>query len=89
MEAGVGNEVIHLLFKKIPDIIFMDLDMPNLNGIETTQQIRRNKKYNKIKIIGNTASLSTLSDEEITGLGFNAFILKPYNPDKLVRLFLD
>lgn len=89
MEAGDGNEVIHLLFKKIPDIIFMDLDMPNLNGIETTQQIRRNKKYSKIKIIGNTASLSTLSDEEIATLGFDAFILKPYNPDKLVRLFLD
>ncbi|MFN8268116.1 MAG: ATP-binding protein [Chitinophagales bacterium] len=88
MEAGDGLEVIHLLFKKIPDIIFMDLDMPNLNGIETTQQIRRNKKYDKIKIIGNTASLSTLSNEEIEALGFDAFILKPYQPDALIRLFI-
>jgi CheY-like chemotaxis protein len=29
MEASDGNEVIKLLFKKIPDILFIDLDMPN------------------------------------------------------------
>ena len=51
IEAIDGNEVIALLFKKIPDIIFMDLDMPNLNGIDTTMQIRKNKKYNKLVLI--------------------------------------
>lgn len=78
MEASDGNEVISLLFKKIPDILFMDLDMPNLNGIETTQKIRKNKKYDKVKIIGNTASLSTFTNEELSELGFDEFIYKPY-----------
>ena len=43
IEASDGNEVVSLLFKKIPDILFIDLDMPNLNGIETTQHIRKIK----------------------------------------------
>lgn len=84
IEANDGNEVINILFKKIPDIIFMDLDMPNLNGIETTQQIRKNKKYNKIKIIGNTASLSAFTDEEIKEIGFDEFIYKPYIAERLI-----
>jgi signal transduction histidine kinase/ActR/RegA family two-component response regulator len=84
MEASDGNEVIKLLFKKIPDILFIDLDMPNLNGIETTQQIRKNKKYDRIKIIGNTASLSTFTYEEFTVLGFDDFIYKPYKAENLI-----
>ena len=59
--------------------------MPNLNGIETTQHIRKNKKYNKIKIIGNTASLNTFSLEEIKEFGFDDFILKPYKPMHLIK----
>lgn len=85
MEACDGNEVISLLFKKIPDILFIDLDMPNLNGLETTEQIRKNKKYNRIKIIGNTASLSTLSKEELESLGFDDFIYKPYKAEELIQ----
>lgn len=84
IEAIDGNEVIALLFKKIPDIIFMDLDMPNLNGIDTTMQIRKNKKYNKVKIVGNTASLMTLSKDEIDEIGFDEFIQKPFEPEKLL-----
>ena len=84
IEAIDGNEVIALLFKKIPDIIFMDLDMPNLNGIDTTMQIRKNKKYNKVKIVGNTASLMTLSKDEINEIGFDEFIQKPFEPEKLL-----
>ncbi len=85
MEANDGNEVISLLFKNIPDILFIDLDMPNLNGIETTQQIRKNKKYDFIKIIGNTASLSTFTNEELKEIGFDAFLRKPYKVEDFIN----
>ncbi len=84
LEASDGNDVNSILLDRIPDIIFMDLDMPNLNGIEVTQQIRKFRKYDSIKIIGNTASLSTFSSEEIIKLGFNGFFQKPYNVNKLM-----
>ena len=63
--------------------------MPNLNGIETTQQIRKNRKYYKIKIIGNTASLSTFTDEEIKEIGFDGFLQKPYNTYNLLKAIID
>lgn len=89
MEASDGNQVINLLFKNIPHILFIDLDMPNMNGIETTQLIRKNNKYNKIKIIGNTASLSTFSEEEFIELGFDGFIFKPYKPNELLNILVN
>lgn len=85
MEAEDGTEIIHLMFKKIPDIIFTDLDMPNMNGIEATQKIRQNKNYQHVKIIGNTASLSTFTDEDLQTIGFDDFIYKPFKADELLR----
>ena len=59
--------------------------MPNLNGIEATQLIRKNKKYDKIKIIGNTASLSTFTKEELKEIGFDAFLTKPYKVTEFIK----
>ena len=40
--------------------------------------------YQTIKIIGNTASLSTFSNEELIEIGFNDFIYKPYKPEEFI-----
>lgn len=77
-EAKNGQQVLDILSKKQVDILFIDMDMPILNGIETVQKIRSDKKFNQLKIIGNTASLSTFSDEDLVSLGFDDFIYKPY-----------
>lgn len=85
IEALNGIEVIEILSKQNVDFLFIDLDMPKLNGIETVQKIRKNKKHIHLPIIGNTASLMSLTIEEIKDLGFNDFIYKPYKPEELIR----
>ncbi len=88
-EAANGQEVLDLIEKNSVDILFMDLDMPVMNGIEATQEIRNKTEFNNIKIVGNTASLSTLSNEEFKTLGFNAFILKPYKVNLLLQIIVE
>jgi signal transduction histidine kinase/CheY-like chemotaxis protein len=83
-EVCDGLETLNFIKKKKPDIILLDLDMPKFNGIEVVSYIRKNKKYNSIKIIGNTASLVTFSKEEFLELGFNDFIQKPYKVNDLL-----
>jgi signal transduction histidine kinase len=83
-ETDNGKDVLDILSKQKIDIIFLDLDMPILNGFETLHKIRKNKKYNALKIIGNTASLSTMSKEDFLELGFNDFIYKPYKPEEFI-----
>jgi signal transduction histidine kinase/CheY-like chemotaxis protein len=89
LEAENGKVVLDILKKQKADIIFIDLDMPIINGIDATQQIRKNKKYDTIKIIGNTASLSTFTDEELRELGFNDFLFKPYKPNELLKVLVN
>jgi DNA-binding NarL/FixJ family response regulator len=73
-EAANGEEFLSLLKAKKPDIVFMDLDMPKLNGIEAT---RRAIKYDSDL---NVIALSMYSDEEyytkMIDAGAKGFILK-------------
>lgn len=85
MEAENGQEVLQMINANTVNIIFMDFDMPIMNGIEAAQAIRANVSNHSIKIIGNTASLITLSIEEIKSLGFDDFIPKPFKPEELIK----
>lgn len=82
--AENGQEVLDILKSQPVDILFIDLDMPVLNGIETVQEIKQSNNFNSLKIIGNTASLTSMSKEELLQFGFDEFIFKPYKPIQLL-----
>jgi len=64
--------------KSIPDLVFLDLNMPILSGIETLQQIRSIEQFKKIPIIAIYSTSSSPSDKERSLLsGANAYITKP------------
>ncbi|MDX6183644.1 response regulator [Flavobacterium sp. Fl-77] len=71
----------------IPDIIFLDLNMPLLSGLETLQQIREDTKFKHIPVI---AIYSTSSTEEgikdTYSLGANAYIVKPIEFNDLKKI---
>jgi DNA-binding NarL/FixJ family response regulator len=81
-EADNGRETVDLAKKLLPDVIIMDIGMPELNGIEATKQIIRIS--NKIKII----ALSMHSDRMfITGMfkaGASGYLLKDCAFDELI-----
>ncbi len=87
-EAANGQEVLDILEKNAVDVIFIDLDMPVLNGIETIFEIRKQSAYKNIPVIGNTASLSTLSREEMLAYGFDDFLSKPYKATDLIQIII-
>ena len=65
--------------------------MPVKNGFETIFEIRKNKKYDNLKVIANTASILTMTKEEIIAVGFDDIILKPFKAQDLLsklQLFL-
>lgn len=84
-EASNGKEFLELLKTKQPEIVFMDIEMPVMNGIETTDYIRKEMEYplNIIPIIALTAHNPDIFFEDFADVGFDELITKPYSIDKI------
>lgn len=76
--AGNGKIVLEKLRKNKYDIILMDLQMPEMNGFETTYHIRKSKSP-AIPIIALTANVTTTDVERCRAAGMNDYVSKPIN----------
>lgn len=86
-QAGNGKEAISKLQNENIDVILMDIEMPVMNGIETTQHIRRkmDSPYSQMPIIALTAHNPDDFFETFDQAGFNDLITKPYLLDKISK----
>ncbi|QDH81350.1 PAS domain S-box protein [Echinicola soli] len=86
IEAANGLEALEVIKTETPDIIFMDVQMPEMNGYEATREIR--SKYNKhnILIIALTAGNIKGEREKCLQAGMNDFIAKPFVEDDIINL---
>jgi len=76
--ANNGIEAIKKLEESIFDIIFMDCQMPEMDGIEATKYIRASRKdYQSIPIIALTASVVEGDEENCIAAGMNSYLAKP------------
>jgi len=74
--AANGKIAIEKLQSNVYDIILMDLQMPEMNGFEATEYIRK-KMNSKIPIIALTADVTTVDLEKCKAVGMNDYIAKP------------
>lgn len=88
LEADNGLAAINLLENNDIDLIFMDIEMPVMNGLETAKYIRTKFKYPKkdVKIYALTAYNPSILHEEIDVTVFNGVITKPYSSEKIKSL---
>ena len=76
-----GTRAIEFVESNEYDVILMDLQMPEMDGFETTKIIRIHDKLTPI--IALTASALTNIKEKVIDIGMNDFIAKPFNPNEL------
>jgi CheY-like chemotaxis protein len=83
--AENGEEALGILNSQEIHMIFMDIEMPVMNGIETTQFIREKMPppLNAIPIIALTAHNPDIFFEDYSDVGFDELITKPYSVEKL------
>lgn len=82
LEAEDGFKAMEIAKRHIPDLIFMDMALPLINGLSATKIIRQFKETSKIPIIAITASGEFIYPQAIAA-GCNDLILKPLDIDKL------
>ena len=81
IHAWNGREAVALCRKHSPQLIIMDINMPNMDGYEATREIRKFSKT--VPIIAVTAYAFASDKEKILKNGFNGYVAKPINPTKL------
>lgn len=89
--AENGQEAIDILKKEEIHMIFMDIEMPVMNGVETTQYIRKElpSPLNAITVIALTAHNPEIFFEDYSEAGFDELITKPYSVEKIRAIILD
>ncbi|MEU3165970.1 response regulator transcription factor [Streptosporangium sp. NPDC006930] len=82
-EAGTGGEVLKLLLRQVPDVILMDVQMPDMDGIEATRQVCASRESSARVLVLTTFDM----DEYVYGAlraGASGFILKDTPPADLL-----
>lgn len=86
--VGTGNEVLEIFETENFDIVLMDIQMPEKNGIETTIAIRQLEHPIKkaVPIIALTANGLLGEEEKLLKCGINDFLIKPFSSNDLLQL---
>jgi PAS domain S-box-containing protein len=82
-EAENGKEGVEQTRKHLPDIIFMDMRMPVMNGDQATKLIHDEFGKEKFKILAITASTLDRKREYYLDLGFDEYISKPFREEQI------
>lgn len=83
--AESGPQALLELEQHDIDMIFMDIQMPGMNGLEATRLIRQSKTSNELPIIALTAHAIADEKDEILQVGMNDYQTKPINNDQLMQ----
>jgi PAS domain S-box-containing protein len=88
--ANNGEEALTILDANMFDAIFMDIQMPIMDGLKATKLIRQQEKFVDLPIIAMSAGVTLDEQEKCQRSGMNDFVAKPINPvemlEKLVEL---
>jgi len=84
IEARDGEEALEAIRTHKPDLVFLDVMMPKVNGFEVTQQIRSDAAFDDVKIILLTAKGQECDREVGRQAGANDYLTKPFSPTKIL-----
>jgi two-component system chemotaxis response regulator CheY len=85
-EAGDGFEAVERAVDARPEIVFLDIDMPRLNGIETCRRLRSDPATAGSTIVMLTGDSGDVAERRAQDAGADLFLTKPFSPLHLLRL---
>ncbi len=85
-EAGDGLEALDVAQREHPTIVFLDVDMPALNGIDACRRLREHPATSATTIVMLTAAHGDSVERQAEEAGADLFLTKPFSPLDLLRL---
>lgn len=80
-----GNDAIRLYKEESPMLVFMDVNMPNMNGLEALKKIKEMDLQSTVIMV--TGNSSTNIEKELEHAGAASTIIKPFSIEKMIKVF--
>jgi CheY-like chemotaxis protein len=85
-EAADGVEALELARDTRPTLVFLDVDMPRLDGLDTCRELRADPSTSGATIVMLTAAHGEKTERQAEEAGADLFLTKPFSPLELLRL---
>jgi CheY-like chemotaxis protein len=85
-EARDGEDALRMIRELKPDLVFLDVMMPKLNGFEVTQRVRTDASLDDVRIVLLTAKGQDADREVGEQAGANEYMTKPFSPTKILEV---
>ena len=85
-EASNGEEALSRALDTRPEIVFLDIDMPHVNGLEACRRLRSDPTTAAATIVMLTGETDEAAERSATDAGADLFLTKPFSPLHLLQL---
>lgn len=85
IEAGNGREAVEMAEAHVPDVVLMDINLPEMDGMEATRIIKGKEALKAIPILALTASAMKGDEEKFLREGFDGYVAKPIELAILIK----
>jgi CheY-like chemotaxis protein len=85
-QAADGLAGLAEIARRCPDVVFCDLMMPVMSGLEVARRVRQNPAYHAVLLIAVTALDNPAAVREIWSAGFDGHLVKPVTSDQLASI---
>jgi len=79
VEAANGREALDSIRRNPPELVFLDLQMPLLDGFSVIRELRSDDRFRRLPVVAVTASAMLGDRERAIAAGFDSYIAKPIN----------
>jgi CheY-like chemotaxis protein len=84
LTASTGREALSIAAAELPDLVVLDLDLPDLSGFEVARELQSQAATRAIPLIAATGFSHAAQQDRARASGFSAVLVKPCDPDALV-----
>ncbi len=84
--AENGEQALQIIEKERPDLVFLDVMMPKMNGMEVCHKVKKELNLSDVYIILLTAKGQEVDRQKGLDMGADRYMTKPFDPDEMLEI---
>jgi two-component system cell cycle response regulator DivK len=86
LEAATGGQAVELAAEHAPDLVLMDIQLPDVDGVNVLRRLRADERTAAIPVLAVTAQAMQGDRERFLAAGFDGYVSKPLNIRELISI---